>query len=204
MSLCAGSHNLERELERLDGECLALTIDLDPHVNPDIVADVATVDLMGLVGRDVVTDVFVAMPCGGDSPLLLTFISHSMVLWLILPMMAARPKGAAMTLAPRTSSMFAELAWKRISVEEAGRRSTKHNNIIVSDVVGRPMQFPTHGCGSADTLMDSSAPTMTPWLEAWRAEQGFKCQAAAYLGHLAVGVTVHWFGHVLEGLRRQR
>ena len=62
------------------------------------------------------------------------------------------------------------------------------------------------GCGSADTLMDSSAPTMTrtPWLEAWRAEQGFKCQAAAYLGHLAVGVTVHWFGHVLEGLRRQR
>ena len=31
----------------------------------------------------------------------------------ILPRMAARPKGPAMTLAPRTSSMFAELAWKR-------------------------------------------------------------------------------------------
>ena len=55
-------------MERLDGECLTLTVDLDPHVNPDIVADVAAVDLMGLVGRDVVTDVFVAMPCGGGSP----------------------------------------------------------------------------------------------------------------------------------------
>ena len=38
-----------------------------PALNPDVVADAGEVDIVKLVGRDIATDIFLHMPCGGGS-----------------------------------------------------------------------------------------------------------------------------------------
>jgi len=37
------------------------------NLNPDVVADAGEVDIVALVGRDIATDIFLHMPCGGGS-----------------------------------------------------------------------------------------------------------------------------------------